>query len=93
MTKSIEDGAINFVVSVPKAMWNQMRYLMQERNFERRYAIDQACYYGQRMLLSGLDKTITPELAASIFREFSVICNALANWLEENKTRINQLNS
>jgi len=82
MSKSLEDAVENYVASVPMAMWKYKKYLMRERNFKQDYAIKKAIDYGEKMLGAGLGKTVPPQLAIALFREFATINTALADRLE-----------
>lgn len=85
MVKSTEDAIENYVISVGRAMWNYKKHLMRDRNFKQHYAIEKSIDYGLPMLRTGLGSIVTPELAASYFREMASIYTALADWCERNK--------
>lgn len=82
MTKTIEKAVENYVVSVPLAMWKTKRDLMQRKNFQENYAIEQAVNYGKNMLNAGVGKEITPQNAVIIFRELATINTTMADWCE-----------
>ena len=89
MVKSLEDAVENYVASVPMAMWKYKKYLMREKNFEHKYAVEKSIDYGEKMLGAGLGATVPPELAIALFKEFAIINTALADRLErEMKERL-----
>lgn len=83
MVKSLQETVENFVASVSTAMWKYKKHLMRDRNFTEDYAIEKALDYGLKMLRSGLGTTITPKMAAALFREQVDINTTLANLCDE----------
>ena len=82
MVKSPNEATVHYVASVPMAMWKYKKSLMRDKGFKQDYAIEKAIDYGEKMLGAGFSKTITPQLAIALFREFAEINTALADRLE-----------
>ena len=83
MAKTVEETNEAYVASVPMAMWKTKNSLMRKRNFQEDYAITKACDYGVNMLNAGISDIITPEKAATIFRELATINRVMAELCEK----------
>lgn len=84
MVKTIEDAAENYLQSIPKAMQNYKKFLVQSKNISTKADLAKRTMdYGINMLYSATGKTITPENAVDIFREQAAICNSLEMYCRE----------
>ena len=82
MVKSPSEATVNYVASVPMAMWKYKKSLMRDKGFKQDYAIEKAIDYGEKMLEAGFSKIVTPQLAIALYREFAEINTSLADRLE-----------